>query len=46
VRALPKYCFDVLEAKKIRLIIDADAKCEADDQYAVVHAPKRTEEPS
>jgi purine nucleosidase len=33
-----KYHFDVPEAKKIRLIINTDAKNEADDQYAIVHA--------
>jgi len=30
--------FNVPEQKKIRVIIDADAKNEADDQYAIVHA--------
>ena len=33
-----KYTFDVPEAKKVRVIINTDAKCEADDQYAIVHA--------
>lgn len=33
-----KYSFSVPEGKKIRLIIDTDAKNEADDQYAIVHA--------
>lgn len=33
-----RYHFDVPEAKKIRLIINTDAKNEADDQYAIVHA--------
>jgi len=33
-----KYDFIVPENKKIRLIIDTDAKNEADDQYAIVHA--------
>jgi purine nucleosidase len=33
-----KYSFDVPEQKKIRLIINTDAKNEADDQYAIVHA--------
>ncbi len=30
--------FEVPAAKQIRVIIDSDAKCEADDQYAIVHA--------
>ncbi len=30
--------YDVPEQKKIRLIINTNAKCEADDQYAIVHA--------
>ena len=30
--------FDIPEEKKIRLIINTDAKNEADDQYAIVHA--------
>ena len=38
MRNLSKYKFDVPDAKKIRLIINTDAKCEADDQYAIVHA--------
>jgi len=33
-----KYNFTVPEEKKIRLIINTDAKNEADDQYAFVHA--------
>lgn len=33
-----KHPFDVPESKKIRLIINTDAKNEADDQYAIVHA--------
>lgn len=33
-----RYHFDVPEAKKIRLIINTDAKNEADDQFAIVHA--------
>ena len=33
----PKYNFTVPEAKKVRVIINTDAKCEADDQYAIVH---------
>lgn len=32
------YKFKVQESKKIRVIIDTDAACEADDQYAIVHA--------
>ncbi|WP_258525422.1 nucleoside hydrolase [Paenibacillus sp. YN15] len=30
--------FEVPEQKQIRVIINADAGCEADDQYAIVHA--------
>ncbi len=33
-----KYQFKVPENKKIRVILDTDAACEADDQYAIVHA--------
>lgn len=33
-----KNIFDIPEAKKVRLIINTDAKNEADDQYAIVHA--------
>ncbi len=33
-----RYHFVVPEAKKIRLIINTDAKNEADDQFAIVHA--------
>jgi inosine-uridine nucleoside N-ribohydrolase len=33
-----RYQFDVSEFKKIRVIIDTDAKNEADDQFAIVHA--------
>lgn len=32
------YRFTVQEKKKIRVIIDSDAACEADDQFAIVHA--------
>lgn len=32
------YKFHVQEKKRIRVIIDTDAACEADDQYAIVHA--------
>lgn len=32
------YAFNVAEDKKIDVIIDTDAKNEADDQYAIVHA--------
>lgn len=33
-----KEFYKVPENKKIRVIIDADAACEADDQYAIAHA--------
>ncbi|UUZ94009.1 nucleoside hydrolase [Paenibacillus sp. P25] len=33
-----KLTFDVPDPKKIRLIVNSDAKNEADDQYAIVHA--------
>lgn len=33
-----KYLFNVPENRKIRVIIDADAACECDDQYAIVYA--------
>lgn len=33
-----KLAFDVPKSKKIRLIINTDAKNEADDQFAIVHA--------
>lgn len=33
-----KYQFKVPDNKKIRVILDSDAACEADDQYAIVHA--------
>ncbi len=32
------YKFRVQEAKKVRVILSTDAACEADDQYAIVHA--------
>ncbi|MFP4017294.1 MAG: nucleoside hydrolase [Halanaerobiales bacterium] len=32
------YHFKVPDNKKIRIILDTDAACEADDQYAIVHA--------
>lgn len=32
--------FKVPDCKKIRVIIDSDANCECDDQYAIVHALK------
>jgi purine nucleosidase len=35
---LIKHPFDIPESKKVRLIINTDAKNEADDQYAIVHA--------
>jgi purine nucleosidase len=34
----PSHTFDVPDLKKIRLIIDTDAKNEADDQFAIAHA--------
>lgn len=36
--AFSNYTFDVPDLKKIRLIINTDAKNEADDQFAIVHA--------
>ena len=30
--------FDVPDYKKVRVIIDTDAACEADDPYAIVQA--------
>jgi len=30
--------FDVTDSKKIRVIVDTDAACEADDPFAIVHA--------
>lgn len=33
-----KMPFEVPVEKQIRLIVNTDAKCEADDQYAIVHA--------
>ena len=33
-----KHPFDIPDTKKIRLIINTDAKNEADDQFAIVHA--------
>ena len=38
MHAFSKYNFDVPDSKKIRLIINTDAKNEADDQFAIVHA--------
>ncbi|BCN30899.1 nucleoside hydrolase [Anaeromicropila herbilytica] len=32
------YKFGVQEKKRLRVIVDTDAACEADDQYAIVHA--------
>lgn len=32
------YLFSVQEKKRIRVIVDTDAACEADDQFAIVHA--------
>jgi len=31
-------CYDVPENKKIRVIVDTDAACEADDPFAIAHA--------
>ncbi|MBQ8827640.1 MAG: nucleoside hydrolase [Clostridia bacterium] len=33
-----KEYYQVADSKKIRVIIDTDAACEADDQYAIAHA--------
>ncbi len=33
-----KQVYDIPDMRKIRLIIDTDAKAEADDQFAIVHA--------
>ena len=33
-----KYKFTVQEKKKLRVIVDTDAACEADDSFAIVHA--------
>lgn len=33
-----KFAFDVPKTKKLRLIVNSDAKNEADDQYAIAHA--------
>ena len=30
--------FDVLNKKKVRVILDTDAACEADDPFAIAHA--------
>ena len=38
MHASSKYNYDVPDSKKIRLIINTDAKAEADDQFAIVHA--------
>lgn len=35
---MSKELYKVVDSKKIRVIIDTDAACEADDQFAVVHA--------
>ncbi len=32
------FLFDVPDYKKIRVIVDTDAACEADDPFAIVHA--------
>ena len=33
-----KYQFRIPEGKMVRMIVNTDAKNEADDQYAIVHA--------
>ena len=33
-----KFEFDIPESKKIRVIVDTDAACEADDPFAIAHA--------
>lgn len=33
-----KYAYDVADEKKIRVIIDSDTACEADDPFAIAHA--------
>jgi hypothetical protein len=33
-----KMPFEVPEQKQLRVIVNTDTKCEADDQYAIVHA--------
>ena len=33
--------FDVRDEKKIRVIVDTDAACEADDPFAIAHALER-----
>ena len=33
-----KYQFSIPEGKMVRMIVNTDAKNEADDQYAIVHA--------
>lgn len=35
---MKKAPYEVPDSRKIRVIIDTDANCEADDQYAIVHA--------
>lgn len=35
---MKKSFFTVPESKKVRVIVDSDAACECDDQYAIVHA--------
>ncbi len=34
----PPVLFDIPDYKKVRVIIDTDAACEADDPFAIVHA--------
>ena len=38
MRAYSGELFDIPDYKKIRVIVDTDAACEADDPFAVVHA--------
>lgn len=33
-----RYAYDVTEDKKVRVIIDSDTACEADDPFAIAHA--------
>ena len=35
---MKKYVFEVPKDQRVRVIIDSDAACEGDDQYAIVHA--------
>ena len=38
IKELEIYMYNVPEKRKVRVIIDTDAKNEADDQFAIVHA--------